>query len=88
MAEIIGQRSSSFTAADGTKVNGITLYIAELMTAPGATGKSAERIFLSAGKLAALDFTPTVGQTVEIFYNRYGKVASMKLETDSNVDFG
>lgn len=88
MATIIGKRPSGFTAADGTKIEGLTLYISELMTTPGAEGTSADRIFLSKAKLAALGFTPALGQEVEVLYNKFGKVASMKLEANSDVDFG
>lgn len=79
--EIIGIRPSSFTASDGTKIEGKTVFIVESMTTPGAEGKSADRIFLSKKKLADLDFIPAVGMEVDVFYNRFGKVATLK-QTD------
>ena len=79
MATIIGWFSTSFTGQDGVTVEGQTLFVTEVIDPKRGEGVSAERIFLSKAKLAALDFTPAVGQEVEIFYNRYGKVASLAL---------
>jgi len=84
--EIIGKRPSGFTTADGTKIEGVTLYLAETMTTPGAEGKSAERVFLSKNKLSALDFTPTVGMEVDVLYNKFGKVATMKINDLLDLD--
>ena len=41
---------------------------------------------MSAAKLAALDFVPAVNQTVEIYYNRFGKVATLRLVDDIIID--
>ena len=86
--EIIGKRPYNFTPADGNKVEGMNLFLTEPMTTPGAEGMSAERIFVSKHKLAALDFVPSVGQHVDVLYNRYGKVVTLKLIGDQDVDFG
>ena len=34
--------------------------------------------------MSTLDFTPAVGMTVEVFYNRYGKVATLRLLSNDN----
>lgn len=80
--EIIGKRPSGFTTKDGTNIEGVTMYLAEVMHSPGAEGKSAERVFLSKQKLASLDFIPAVGMEVDVFYNRFGKVATIRLLDD------
>lgn len=78
----------SFTGKDGSAVEGITLYITEpLDPKRGGQGESAERIFLSTAKVANLGFNLTVGQDVTLYWNRYGKVETLKL-LDETIDFG
>ena len=84
--EIIGIRPSSFTASDGTKIEGKTVFVVESMTTPGAEGKSADRIFLTKKKLDDLGFSLVVGMEVEIFYNRFGKVATLKQADYLDID--
>lgn len=77
--KIIGVKNTSFTGSDGTQVEGMTFYATEAIDAKRGHGERAERFFLSKAKLAALDFTPAVGQETEVLYNRYGKIAALKL---------
>lgn len=77
--KIIGVKNTSFTGSDGTQVEGMTFYATEAIDAKWGRGEQAERFFLSKAKLAALGFTPAVGQEVEMFYNRYGKISTVKL---------
>ena len=48
-------------------------------------GETTDHFFLTTAKLATLDFVPAPGQMVEVFYNRYGKVATLKLVGDDNI---
>ncbi len=87
MSKIIGTANSSFKGNDGTQITGTTVYTTEPIDPKRGQGESADHFFLSAAKLAALDFTPAVGQDVTVFYNRYGKVATIKLN-DEVLDLG
>lgn len=75
MATIIGVRSSSFKAEDGTQITGKTIYITEPLEK--GEGQSAERIFFTTDKLLKCQYDPKVGDEVRIEYNRYGKPAAI-----------
>lgn len=85
--EIIGTEGKSFTTKDGKLIEGADLYAKWAINPERGAGYKADRFFLSAAKLAALGFTPKPGQTVEIYYNRYGRVETMRL-VDDVVDIG
>lgn len=85
MSRIIGIRNMAFTGKDGTPVEGKSLYVTDPIDPKQGKGDSADKIFLSASKLASLDFTPEPGQEIAIFYNKYGKPATLKLD---DLDFG
>lgn len=81
MPKIIGTISTSFTPKDNTTpITGTTIFVTEPIPPDRGKGESADHFFLSTAKLASLDFTPAVGMEVEILFNRFGKVATLKLE--------
>lgn len=80
MAKIVGISNCSFKGRDGTQVNGSTIHTAEPIDPKRGQGEATDHFFFSAVKLAALDFTPAVGQEVEVLYNRYGKVSALRLQ--------
>lgn len=84
-AQIIGVENTSFTGKDGTPVTGKTIYVTEEISPKRGKGKRADRIFLSNAKLSNLDFAPELDQTVEIYYNRYRKVETMRLVDDAEI---
>lgn len=80
MPEITGISKTSFTPKDSTTpIEGTTFYISEPIDPKHGIGTKGDKFFLSRAKLAELTFTPAIGQEIEIFYNRYGKVCSLKL---------
>ena len=79
MATIVGLSRTSFTGQDGTPVEGKNFFVTEPIDPKRGEGVSAERFFLSRAKLAALDFSPEVGQVVDVLYNRFGRVTSLSL---------
>lgn len=81
-SKVIGIKPKSFTTPDGRLIEGTEAYLTRGIDPKRGQGEEAERIFLSTAKLAALDFKPTPGQTVQIFYNRFGKVETMRLVDD------
>ena len=85
MVRVIGVVYTNFTARDGTTIEGQTLHTTEPISAERGIGESGDRFFLSKAKLSTLDFTPAPGQRIVVFYNRYGKVASLKLVSDDSI---
>ena len=83
MSRIIGTARTSFKGQDGTLVEGTTIYVADPIDPSRGEGESAERYFLSKAKLTGLGFPVAVGQEVELLFNKFGKIASMKLLDDA-----
>lgn len=83
---IIGVVNTKFTAQDGTVIEGKTVHTAEPISPERGIGEAGDHFFMSTTKLAALDFIPAVGQEVEVLYNRYGRVASLKLVQDEIIE--
>ena len=90
MEEIMGIENTSFKGSNGELVEGKTFHTKSKIDLKRGQGERAERFFMSKAKLDALDFTPAPGQIVEIFYNRFGKVSTLKLASDDNtiIDVG
>lgn len=83
MATIIGVNAISFKGKDGNLVEGSSIYVTSpLDPTKGGSGCSAEKFFLSKARLAELDFTPRVGDKIEVLFNRYGKVAAVRKNPD------
>lgn len=81
MSKIIGISNTTFTPKDSTTpITGSTIYVTDPISPDRGTGESADHFFLSAAKLAALDFTPVAGMEVTVLYNKFGKVAALKLD--------
>lgn len=86
---IIGIVNTKFTAQDGTVIEGKTVHTAEPISPERGIGEAGDHFFMSTTKLATLGFDPAPGQTVQVFYNRFGKVAVMKLvDDDIEIDIG
>lgn len=86
MAKIVGIANSSFMPKDGgRKVEGKTVYITDPIDQKKGEGISTDRFFLSAAKLQSLPFQPAVGMEVEVLYNKWGKVATLRL-LDTDID--
>lgn len=85
MPRIIGIINMKFTAQDGTVIEGKSIHTTEPISPERGIGEAGDRFFLTSAKLVALDFDPVPGQTVDILYNKYGRVATMKLVDDDIV---
>lgn len=72
IVEIVGLRKMSFTGQDGRLVEGMTFFY--LTSQAQVEGKVAGKFFLSSAALSQVGFVPSVGETVKLYYNRYGKV--------------
>lgn len=86
MSKIIGIAETNFKPKDSeTPITGKSIYITEPMDPKRGQGETADHFFMTSARLATLDFTPAVGQEVEIFYNRFGKVSTLRLLDDDNI---
>lgn len=84
MCKVIGIERLSFKGSDGTEVKGLNLYVSEAIDPKRGQGERADRYFLSEAKIAALDFALAPGQAVDLLYNKFGKVATIKLLDDDS----
>lgn len=70
--KIVGLRPVSFKDDNGRQVDGTSFFY--LMDADGVVGQLAGKFFLSHLKRDGMDYVPTVGDEVWVYYDRYGKV--------------
>lgn len=71
--KVVGIRNVDFTAQDGNKISGMSIYCSYEITKNGE-GYAVEKIFLSDRKMNDCGYVPSVGDEVNITYNRFGKV--------------
>lgn len=77
--EVRGIKSIKFVSKEGNDISGNSLYLSyPLDPANGGQGEGFEKVFLSSAKMAALPFKPSIGDEVELFYNRFGKVETIR----------
>lgn len=80
MSKIIGIAQNSFTPKDSdTKIEGVTIHITDPIPPGKGKGVSTERFFLLDKKMEQLPFTPVVDMEIEVLYNRWGKVETLRL---------
>lgn len=72
---IVGLRRCDFDTADGKHISGISLFCE--YTTDKIEGYGVEKIFITDQKLNGL--TLGVGDVIEPVYNRFGKIASVRL---------
>lgn len=75
---VIGLRKVNFKANDGQMIQGLSIYVTFPIERDG-TGDAADKLFLSASKVEALQQIPQVGDDINVTYNRYGKVDSITI---------
>ena len=74
--EIVGYKKKNFNTPDGTQISGYDLHVTGVEN--GVTGNFVERIFASERKLN--NYTPSLGDIVDIQYNRYGKIDCIEVK--------
>lgn len=74
---IIGIRPSEFKGDDGSIIKGKNFYMTYALEK--GEGQGAERVYLTDAKLQEMGFTPSVGDNVQLFFNRWGKCSGMEL---------
>lgn len=74
--EVVGFRKVSFQDEKTNKnVNGYTLFLERRPEAESIEGMECQKLFFSSDYVS---YKPAVGDTVEIQYNRYGKIGAIK----------
>ena len=80
--KLVGYRKASFTAQDtGEVISGCNLYFT--YTNPNVQGLGVERVFASDRKLAG--YVPVIGDEVQVFYNKYGRLESLSVLPPASV---
>ena len=83
MSIIVGISKTAFKPKDSdTLIEGKTVYITDPIPPDKGEGVSTDHFFLSANKVKQLPFSLAVGQEVETLYNRWGKIATLRLLSD------
>lgn len=73
MFEVVGFACSSFQSQDNNQtITGWNIYVQ--YEDKKVTGYKCERLYLNDGKC---DYTPALGDRINVIYNRYGKVDSI-----------
>lgn len=71
--KVIGLGKVDFETRDGNRIIGYSVFVT--FHRSGVDGLAAEKFFISDSKFSASPFK--LGDIVEIFFNRYGKVNSI-----------
>lgn len=82
MAKICGIENVAFVGKDGSEVRGKRIHFTEAIAADRGVGEAGDRIFLSVAKLVTMDFTPVVGQDIDILYDKNGRVKGVTVVDD------
>ena len=76
--KVIGYSEHSFTAKDtGALIEG--MYIFVTFENSRTTGSACDRFFVSRKRLDECDYSPCLGDNIELLYNRYGKITGIRL---------
>lgn len=84
---IVGVVSTSFKTKDNDRtIEGKMIYVTTPIDPKrNGQGVATDRFFLSEDRIKTLDFVPAPGQIVEVLYNRFGKIATLKF-VDTELD--
>lgn len=74
--KVVGIRKVDFTAQDGNRICGVSMYCSYPITKNG-DGFAVDKIFLSDNKMSSCGYYPEVGDEIGVNYNRFGKVESV-----------
>lgn len=76
--KVVGFSERSFTAKDtGALIEGMTIYVS--FESNRITGIGCDRFFISQKRLDECDYSPSIGDDIELLYNRFGKITGIRL---------
>lgn len=73
---IIGYRDMDFKSRDGNLISGRKYYYT--YDVDGVVGVSCDSFFVTREVMQNLAYVPDVNDTVEVYFNRYGKVSQIR----------
>ena len=79
--KVVGKKVLNFTTEDGKVVDGAHYHLT--YEEDGVEGLAAEKIFVSSAKLNSAEVS--VGDMLEVYYNRYGKVDKIQVADDIDI---
>lgn len=77
---IIGYRKVNFTTKDNQVINGYRIYVKDSLRGKDCAGEIGDNFFLSDSKvddLFPIHVEDSIGSEIDVFYNRYGKIANI-----------
>lgn len=87
MVKIVGIVRTSFQPKDSaTTIEGLTIHTTEPIARDRGEGVVTDHFFLTMDKLKSLQFTPAVGQEIEVLYTKWGKVGTLNLCNPANTE--
>lgn len=76
--KVIGFSERSFTAKDtGALIEGMNIYVT--FENKRTTGSACDRLYVSRQRLDDCDYYPSIGDDIELQYNRFGKIIGIRL---------
>lgn len=76
--KVIGFSERSFTAKDtGALIEGMNIFVT--YENYRTTGCACDRFFITRQRLDECDYSPSLGDDIELQYNRYGKIIGIRL---------
>ena len=81
---VIGFSERSFTAKDtDALIEGMNIFVT--FESKSTTGLACDRFFISQKRLNECDYFPSLGDEIELQYNRYGKITDIRLLVSASV---
>lgn len=81
---IVGIEKTKFKPKDSeNEIEGATFYVTAPFSPGRGEGNRTDRFFMTVEKMSTLAFTPAVGQTIELLFNKWGKVETLRLIDDT-----
>ena len=76
--KVIGFVERNFTSKDtGALIEGMYIYVT--FENNRTTGLASDRLYVSRHRLEQFCYSPSVGDDIELQYNRYGKISGIRL---------
>lgn len=76
--KVIGFSERSFTSKDtGALIDGMYIYVS--FENNRTTGSACDRLYVTRQRLDESGYSPSVGDDIEVLYNRYGKISGIRL---------
>lgn len=75
--KVVGFKGLDFKTKDGQQISGVKLFLE--YQEDKTNGVCTDSAFLSDRRLEECDYIPAVGDEIELMYNRYGKITTIRI---------